>query len=529
METLSTDVLVIGSGFGGSAPALRLSEAGLKVLMIEKGPDFNPRRDVRQTQDPQYLLRYIKSDCGDNVNFIYGEGLGGGSGFYEMVSLRAPTKAFEQTMPHGLPLWPKSINRGTMDSFYDIAERMMHVTQIRPEEVPRTGLAFAMLMKRLGYSVDRVPYSVRGCMGHSYCVAGCTAGAKVTVHEPYLQPALRKGMRLLTGTEALSVRPIADLNDEWCHGRDLDRMPFRYEVDCRCRRTGGQIRIRAKLVILGSGTVGTARLLLSSRRFLPELSEHVGRNISLNGTVKSLGILPDDIPDGDMFRGRSHPGVISYEFLESRGITISTAKPLPVDSVSYANLVLEEETRSPSWWGQAKVDIMKLYRHRAIVLYALGLSTPTASLSINRRGEVRPAFTIDSSFREYYEETKNLLHSMIRRSGGRVVHIRIIDGEGVEYPDLHITTAHMTGSCRMADSQRHGVVDAVGEVFNYPGLYVTDGSAIPSSLAVNPYLTILANAERVGAFLAAWHSRPRYQMTVGSNSPQASKVPSGVK
>jgi len=90
-----------------------------------------------------------------------------------------------------------------------------------------TGLAFAMPMKRLGYTVNRVPYSVKGCVGHSYCVAGCTACAKVTVHESYLQPSIQNGMRILTSTEALRVRPITDLNEEGCYGRNLAQMPFR--------------------------------------------------------------------------------------------------------------------------------------------------------------------------------------------------------------------------------------------------------------------------------------------------------------
>ncbi len=527
METLYADFLVIGSGFGGAAPALRLATAGHKVLMIEKGPDFRPQRDVQQTQDPQYLLRYIKSDSGDNVNFTYAEGLGGGSGFYEMVSLRAPTKAFDQTLSDGSPLWPKSLNRTTMDPYYDIAEGMMHVAQIRPEEVPKTGIAFALMMKRLGHSVDRVPYSIRGCVGHSYCVAGCVAGAKVTVHDPYLDPAVRKGLSILTDTEAFSVRPLVDPYQEACHGRNLATLPFRYEIECERPKAGRRIRIHAKVVVFGGGTVGTAKLLLASRRFLPELSPHVGQNISVNGTVKSLGLLPDDIPDGDMFRGRSHPGVICYDFLESRGITISTAKPLPVDAVSYANLKPEDETRVPWSWGEARVDLMKLYRRRAIVLYALGLSTPTAALTVDRRGFARPSFEIDGPFRQYYNDTLELLHSMIHKAGGRVVHIHIIDGEGVEYPDLHITTAHMTGSCRMADSPRQGVVDASGEVFNYPGLYVTDGSAIPSSLAVNPYLTILANAERVGSFLADWYSPARSHLRVEPARVQMVPVHSG--
>jgi choline dehydrogenase-like flavoprotein len=507
MSTVQTEVLVVGSGFGAAAPALRLASAGFQVLMIEKGPEIVPARDFRQTQDPQYLLRYIKSIRGDNVNFTYAEGLGGGSGFYEMVSLRAPTVAFEQKGKDGVRLWPAGITRATMDPYYQLAEKMMHVTQIGKEEIPKSGLALSYLLRRLGYSVDRVPYAVQGCLGQSYCVAGCIAGAKVTVHSSYLEPAIRAGMTLMTDCEARSIHPLNVRSDEEHSGRNIQQLPYRYEVRCFNLKQNISLTIRAKLVILGGGTVGTARLLLNSRRWLPELGLHVGNNVAVNGTVKSLGILPEGFPEGDMFTGRSHPGIISYEFLKTRGITISTAKPLPVDAVSYANLVVEGENRSPATWGEAKVDLMKLYRRRAMVLFALGLTTPTAELHLSHKGEVVPSFCLDNEFREYYHSTLDLLHSILRRNDARVVNVRILDGQGVEYPDLHITTAHMTGSCRMADSPRLGVVDAKGKMFHYPGLYIADGAAIPSSLAVNPYLTILANAERVGEWLSRWYTR----------------------
>ena len=509
METITTEILVIGTGFGGAATALRMAEAGFQVVMVEKGVNICPERDFRQTQDPQYLLRFIRSLRGDNVNFVYGEGLGGGSGFYEMVSLRAPTVAFEQKTGDGRRLWPAGLDRRTMDPYYAIAERMMHVRQIEPGEIPKSGLAFSLLMKRLGYSVDRVPYSVRGCVGHSYCVAGCIAGAKVTLHGTYLEPACRAGVKILTNIEALSLCPLRSIPSDAVPERDMHRIPRRYGIRCLDSATGNPLLIEAKVVILAGGTIGTARLLLNSRRELTMLSDHVGKNIAVNGTVKSLAILPEDFPDGDMFTGRSHPGVISYQFLASRGITISTAKPLPVDAVSYANLVMEGETRTPSWWGEPKVELMKLYRRRALPIYALGLTTPSAELRPARRGGVLPCFHLDEEFRNYYRETLALLQSIYRRNGARPVRISILDGEGVEYPDIHVTTAHMTGSCRMADNPRQGVADASGEVFRYPGLYIADGAAVPSSLAVNPYLTILANAERIGDLLSRWYTRGR--------------------
>ncbi len=501
MHTREVEVLVVGSGFGAAAPALRMASAGFQVLIIEKGADIVPERDFHQTQDPKYLLKYIKTIRGDNVNFTYAEGLGGGSGFYEMASFRAPSKAFEQRDPRGIRLWPSGLSRGVMNPYFATAERMMHVTQIAANRIPKTGLAFSLLMKRLGYSVDRAPYSVRNCAGHSFCVAGCTRGSKVTLHDTYLLPARWAGAEILTNMEALTIYALPHQDGHADHTWSINDIPFRYEVLCRDVLKGETLRIRTKILILGGGTVGTAKLLLGSRRQLPLLSCQVGRNIAVNGTVKSLGILPEGLIEGDMFVGQSHPGVISYEFLEKKGITISTAKPLPVDAVSYANLVLDGESRPHPWWGAPKVELMKLYRRRALVIFALGLTTPTAEVHLRGNGELESRFHLDDVFRAYYHSTLNLLHSIFRRNGARVVNIRIIDGQGNEYPDLHITTAHMTGSCRMADSPVQGVVDSSGEVFNYPGMYITDGASVPSSLAVNPYLTILANAERTADLL----------------------------
>ena len=95
MKTLNTEVLIIGSGFGAAPPALHFCERGYDVLLIEKGDNITPESDFKQTMDPKYLLKYIKSLKGDGIQFTFAEGLGGGSGFYEMVSFRAPSQAFD--------------------------------------------------------------------------------------------------------------------------------------------------------------------------------------------------------------------------------------------------------------------------------------------------------------------------------------------------------------------------------------------------------------------------------------------------
>ena len=115
MSTVTkTDVLIVGSGFGAAAPALRLSRAGHRVIVVEKGPRIDPFRDFRQTQDPGYVRRYLKGLSGEGLNVTFAEALGGGSGFYEMVSLRAPSAAFRQTDARGRRLWPKAIDRASL-------------------------------------------------------------------------------------------------------------------------------------------------------------------------------------------------------------------------------------------------------------------------------------------------------------------------------------------------------------------------------------------------------------------------------
>lgn len=510
MRAILTDVLIIGSGFGAAAAALRLAEAGYGVTIVEKGPDLDPRRDFRQTQDPKYLQRYLKGVSGRHVGMTYAEALGGGSGFYEMVSLRAPSIAFDQTDPDGRRLWPEGLSRAALDSYYDVAERMLNVEQIGIEQVPKTGQVFALMMNRLGYTCDRARYAVRGCVGSGFCVTGCIYGAKQSLHLNYLPQARAAGAVIVTGLEAVEIRAV-DADRRRRATGPLTSFPHRYEVLCRSvsdPRRGR--RYRARLVVLGGGTIGTGRLLLASQRHLPRLSRMIGRAIGFSGSVKVAGILPPELPDADMFTGRTHPGMISYHFLGTHGVTIAAAKALPISLVSSARLRLADDPREPSWWGEAGVELMRQCRHRMMVLFSLGLTAPTASMTLSEQGTVRVRLAMNDELRTYYRTTRELLDSILERNGCRLVRETLVRLDGTPRRDVYFSTTHQTGSCNMADSPDRGGSDANGEVFGYPGLYVADGAAVPGSLAVNPSLTILANAERIAAgILDRYAPRPR--------------------
>jgi choline dehydrogenase-like flavoprotein len=501
MRTVQTDFLIVGSGFGAAAPALRLAEAGHRVTLVEKGPHIDPLRDFRMTQDPHYLTRYLKCLPGEHLGLTYAEALGGGSGFYEMVSLRAPSVAFDQVDQNGRRLWPADVDRTALDPHYDTADAMLRVEQIAPHEVPRNGLLFAQMMRNLEYSCERAPYAVRNCMGAGYCVTGCVFGAKQSLLLNYLPQAVAAGVTVETDLEALGIETRCRVEETPASG-PLAGLPYRYAVYCR-RTTGAEdlVSFEAKVVILAAGTVGTARLLLRSRPQLPRLSEQVGCNVGFNGSVKVAGIMPDAMPEGDLYAGRSHAGMISYEFLPSHGISIAAVKPLPLQILTSARLTLEGQPSS-AYWGAANTELLRRFRHRAMVLVALGMTPPVGRI-VADGDRFTAGLDLDDGLRRYYAETREIMHSILRRNGCRIVDAAFVDRNGAPYPDVHFSTAHQVGSCRMATSKRHGVVDPDGAVFDYPGLFISDGSTIPTSLAVNTAHTILANAERIAEKIRA--------------------------
>lgn len=490
MDPVLTDVLIVGSGFGAAPPALRLAEAGLAVTVLEKGPHIDARRDFRQTQDPSYYWKYFHNVQGPNIGMTYVEALGGASGFYEMVSLRAPSIAFDQSDPRGRPVWPSTLSRAALDPYYDVAERLLNVHQIPIREVPKNGLLFSKMMKNLGYSCDRAAYAIRGCLGSGFCISGCIYGAKQSLHFNYIPRAIEAGARFYTGVEALEIRLLRHAPHP-----DGTLPPYRYELHGVETETGRNVRFQARVLVLAGGTLGTAKLLLDSRRWLPGLSDSIGSRIAFNGGVKTAGLLGPNWPDGDMFTGRSHPGMISYQFLDSHGVTVQADKPLPLQTLAAARIT-HPEGGTPAHWGEGHLGLMKSYRRRMMVLVALGLTPPTARLALVG-GRLRLDLEITDELREYHRRILELLHSLYRRNGCEPLTVDFVDSGGLPHDDLHFDTSHQVGSCAMADDPTRGVVDESGEAFQLPGLYVSDGAAIPGSIAVSTSLTILANAERI--------------------------------
>ena len=492
METNYFDVTVVGSGFGAGPPALRLQRAGLSTVVLEKGPNIDPKKDLKITQDPKYLLKYLKSLKSDSLTMNYVEGLGGGSVFFEKVVLRAPEFVFNQKDKNGHALWPGQITRKSLDPFYKIAEVMLRAHQMLPERIPKTGQVFSLLMKKLGYSVDRARYSDSHCTGCGYCVFGCTHNSKESLLVNYLPKAVDHGATIHTDKEVIEVRSLMEKSRQLTLP-SAGGIPYRFESIAKDMRTGDIIKYRSKYLVLAASTIGTTRILFNSRKNLSELSSEVGRNLAINGSVKSAAILPSWCPDGDMFTGQSHPGMVSYEFLKSHGIMISAVKAMPLQLFGTARLSLNGQ----KFWGADHLQLMKKLRRRIIILDAHGITPPGAELRPGKGGSVHSMMKIDHNLTSYYKQTREIMDSILRDCGCQLINIDYVNRKGKNYQDLHFFTSHQVGSCRMADNKTRGVVNPNGEVFGYPGMYITDGAAVPTSTGVNVSLTILANSERI--------------------------------
>lgn len=518
-----TDVLVIGSGFGGSVAALRLSEKGYRVTVLEAGMRFTddtlPRTswDVRRfLWAPRLGFKGIQriSKVGDVV-VLAGAGVGGGSLNYANTLYQPPAPFFQDRQWAHITDW-----RDELEPWYDQARRMLGVVQnptvTASDEVMRSvaqqmGVASTFTLTPVGVFFGRDgaqepgktvadPFfggagpSRTGCTQCGSCMTGCKVGAKNTLVKNYLHLAERTGARVLPETTVTAVRPLPGGG---------------YAVTTQ--RTGSWSRrtttLTAGQVVLAAGTLGTQRLLHRMRAdgVLPELSPRLGELTRTNS---------ESLLGAQTFRVRT-----DY----TRGVAITSSfHPDPdthIEPVRYgrgSNLMGLLQTvmtdgggRLPRWVKALAaiarrphvfLRIVVPYRWSERTIITLVMQTKDNSLTTFLRrgrltarqghGEPNPTWIPVGN-----EATRAVARAIGGFPGGTV-------GELANIP----MTAHFLGGCVIGDSPDRGVIDPYHRVFGYPGLHVVDGSAVSANLGVNPSLTITAQAERA---FSLWPNKGR--------------------
>ncbi len=522
MSTESFDVVIVGSGFGGSITAWRLAElyraAGVdprRIAVLERGRRYG-HTDFRQSMDIDHLSDVYLLIQGQGAQVLTANAVGGGSNLYLAASLRAPRETFERRdrRPGDGPerrMWPDEISRASLDPYYALAERGLRVQRPGWDEVSKSGGLWAATLSNAGHTCDRVPVAIsqERCVNAKWCHTGCIFGAKNSLITNYLWAAENAGVQVRPNLEVESIAQTS-------------ARPYRYVVQASSidnegpsptRGPDGQgVQLQCKVLVLAAGAMGTPPLLMRSRLALPALSGQVGNNLGVNGDhVAAVEYDPERVQSvlglpgyHDFYKGKPIT-TMSYDWWVGRSSHRYDGTRFNLQEIFLSTLTnfLYDSGRTlaggPSWWGLQKKQAVAHWSNR-IELLAMVEDTqdgtfyapPPTGAAIRAGSGPIAIGTFNYAMSEQSVAIREAANAAIRavatrRGLGRFMGLTETQG---------VYCAHPLGGCRMAQSADLGVVDDAGAVYGYEGLYCIDGSIIPTSLGVNPSLTISAVSER---------------------------------
>jgi cholesterol oxidase len=526
------DVLVIGSGFGGSVAALRLTEKGYRVGVLEAGCRFEDADYPRTSWDARKFFWAPKLGCKGiqrihllrDVIVLAGAGVGGGSLVYANTLYR-PWGAFyhDRQWAH-ITDW-----RAELAPYYDQAERMLGVvrnpTMTPSDEVLQQvaedmGVAHTFGMAPVGVFFGRGGHKEpgvvasdpffggagparRGCEECGECMTGCRRGAKNTLVKNYLYLAEKAGAVVWPETTATRVRPLAHA------GYAVDTVRTGAWRAGRTERT-----FTARHVVFAAGTWGTQQLLhrMKAQGWLPGISARLGamtrtNSEALGGALTALrsrkkhdftrgvaitsSIHPDDHTHIEPVRygkGSNAMGLLSTLMTDGDG-------RLP-RVVTWAAHVARHPGQLASLYAG-----LNHWSERAVI----GLTMQTLDNSITVRPKRTRLGRVKLTSAQGHGAANPawipVANEAMRRVAAKIGGFPLSSiGEVANIP----MTAHFIGGCVIGDGPASGVVDPYHRVYGHPGLHVADGSTISANLGVNPALTITAQAERA---MALWPNK----------------------
>ncbi|MFC0600123.1 GMC family oxidoreductase [Streptomyces palmae] len=540
------DVLVIGSGFGGSVSALRLTEKGYRVGVLEAGRRFTRETLPKNSWDLRnYLWAPALGLYGiqrihllNKVMVLAGAGVGGGSLNYANT-LYVPPAAFFQDRQWGhITDWQQELG-----PYYEQAKRMLGVrlnTTMTPSDrhlkaaAERMGVGDTFHMAPVGVffgdgedadGTSRAkpgetvpdPYfggagpSRRACTECGECMTGCRHGAKNTLNENYLYLAERAGATVHPMTTVLAV------TEDRKHPEGGYRV-LTVPTDRR-RQRGHRTVFTARRVVIAAGTYGTQTLLHRMRdtRMLPRLSPRLGELTRTNSEAlvgaqttdrryrKRTGQARADFSQGVAITSSVHPNDTTHIEPVRYGKGSNAMAPLSILQIPYGGpgprwlRYLGANLRHPAL--AARMFDYRRWSERTII--GLVMQTHDNSLTTyrRRRGPGKGLLTARQG-----HGSPNPDHIPEGAEAARLIAESINGIAGSNVGELMGTplTAHFLGGCPIGEDAEHGVIDPYHRLFGHPGISVVDGAAISANLGVNPSLTITAQAERA---MALWPNK----------------------
>jgi cholesterol oxidase len=516
------DYVIVGSGFGGSVSALRLTEKGYSVLVIEKGKRFKDS-DFAKTNWNFWKYLWLPALRAHGIlqitimrgaMILHGAGVGGGSLGYANV-LEIPTEATFAT-----PAWNTHLSWGQiLKPHFETARRMLGVApnpgqwtadKILLDMARERGLEHTFRATDVGVYFGEPGLTVSdpyfdgegperaGCNMCGGCMVGCRYNAKNTLPKNYLYFAERKGARVVAESEVTNIRPSSPANGDGG-----------FEVSFRASTSflKGPVRqVHARHVIMAAGVVGTIKLLLKLRdelKSLPNLSPRVGHMVRTNSEAL-LGSLARDskinysegLAISSLYNHDEITRIEPVRYPDGSSLMRFLAAPLVDTDVSIPVRIL----RFLGYAISHPLDFMKTlvlpgWAHNVTILLVMQhadnrmrFQMGRSFFTLFRRGmvaEKEPGFEIHARVTDSHKMTRDFA----RRTNG--IPLGSIGENLLDLP----TTAHILGGAPIGTDAGEGVVDENFQVHNYPGMYIIDGSIMPANPGVNPSLTITALAE----------------------------------
>ncbi len=563
------DVAIIGSGFGGSVAALRLTEKGYRVVVIEAGSRFNDEDFAKNSFDlkrflffPRLGLRGIQRiDFLRNVMIMSGAGVGGGSLVYANTLYRPPQSFFKTGSWAKLTDWQKRLA-----PYYAQAERMLGV-ETNPFEsnsdralkrvADRMGFGSTFRMTPLGifFGAKRKlqpgtrvadPYfggkgpARTSCINCGECMTGCRHGSKNTLVKNYLYLAESAGAQVIADT---TVIDICDVNDG------------SYLLSTRSSDAVGLTKpklITADQVIVAAGALGTAKLLqkVRAKGHLGGLSDQLGalsrtnsesllgvvsRNDRIDyseGSAITSSVFPDEHTHIEPVRygyGSGFMGIM--QSVLASGKSGQSPNPLRLLWVTLRNLHRLPKFYNLRKWPQRTLILLVMQSlDNSLTTFAKRTIFGRVKLSSKQGyGEANPAWV-----KAGHDFARELAHDVDATPGA-------VTTEPFGIP----MTAHFLGGCVIGANENEGVVDGYLRAFGQPGLHIFDGSTLSANPGVNPSLSITAQAEwaaahwpnkgqrdprpKLGAKFKVVNPVAPWQPVVPSRAPCALRLPLNVK
>ena len=507
--TLAADVAIVGTGAGGATTAEILAQAGLKVVMIEEGA-YRTAADFTLRETDAFSEMYYdganRATQDGAIAILQGRTVGGSTTVNWTATFRTPDEVLRHwAEAHGV----KGLDPAALAPWFERTERRLNVAPwaAAPNE---NNDVLARGCAKLGYSHHVIPRNVEGCRNLGACGLGCPVNAKRSMLVTAVPGALDAGATLLTrcraerivlsGGKAVAVEAVA--------------------LDARgVRATGRKLRVNARCIVAAGGGINTPGLLLRSQ--LPDPQARLGKRTFLHPVLVSVADMPEPV---DGWQGAPQ-SIYSDQFLWRDGVTGRVGYKVEAAPV-YPMLFMSLAGRM----GNAHLErSASRYRNSQVLIGLLrdGFHEESAGGKVVLRGDGSPV--LDYSMSRYlWEGAFEAWQSMARiqfAAGAREVlplhsdasayaslaHAeRAISALPANAMGAAIFSAHVMGGCAMGGDARDSVVDSEGRHHQVENLYVIDGSVFPTSLGVNPQMSIYGlaarNATRLAAALGARHT-----------------------